>query len=140
MTTELNIIDFLPTYFLIATVLVAAVTDVFTHRIPNNLLAPALVLALLTGIATGGVMGLMSSLAGLVVGFAMLLPIYSMGAMAAGDVKLLAVAGAFLGPEGALVAGQTVLGGVACKPRSVELACALGGAKPDIPFLIFTNG
>jgi prepilin peptidase CpaA len=105
MTTELNIIDFLPTYFLIATVLVAAVTDVFTHRIPNNLLAPALVLALLTGIATGGVMGLMSSLAGLVVGFAMLLPIYSMGAMAAGDVKLLAVAGAFLGPEGALVAG-----------------------------------
>lgn len=105
MTTELNMIDFLPAYFLIATVLVAAVIDVFTHRIPNNLLAPALVLALLTGTATGGVMGLMLSLAGLAIGFAMLLPIYSMGAMGAGDVKLLAVAGAFLGPNGALIAG-----------------------------------
>jgi prepilin peptidase CpaA len=103
MTTELNMIDFLPAYFLIATVLVAAVIDVFTHRIPNNLLAPALVLALLTGTATGGVMGLMLSLAGLAIGFAMLLPIYSMGAMGAGDVKLLAVAGAFLGPNGALI-------------------------------------
>lgn len=98
-------IDFLPAYFLVATVLLAAVTDIFTHRIPNNLLAPALVLALLTGTATGGVAGLMLSLAGLAVGFAMLLPIYTMGAMGAGDVKLLAVAGAFLGPEGALVAG-----------------------------------
>ena len=105
MTTEPNIIDFLPAYFLVATVLVAVVTDVTTHRIPNNLLAPALVLALLTGTATGGVTGLMLSLAGLAVGFAMLLPIYSLGAMGAGDVKLLAVAGAFLGPEGALVAG-----------------------------------
>ena len=59
--------DFLPAYFLIATVLIAAATDVLTHRIPNNLLAPALVLALLTGIATGGATGLMLSLAGLVV-------------------------------------------------------------------------
>ena len=106
MTPELNMIDYLPAYFLIATVLIAAVTDIFTHRIPNNLLAPALVLALLTGTATGGVTGLMLSLAGLAVGFAMLLPIYAMGAMGAGDVKLLAVAGAFLGPYGALVAGM----------------------------------
>jgi len=105
MTGEPNMIDFLPAYFLLATVLIAAVTDILTHRIPNNLLAPALVLALLTGIATGGATGLVLSLAGLVVGFAMLLPLYSMRATAAGDVKLLAVAGAFLGPEGALVAG-----------------------------------
>ena len=83
MTGEPNMIDFLPAYFLLATVLIAAVTDILTHRIPNNLLAPALVLALLTGIATGGATGLVLSLAGLVVGFA----------------------GAFLGPEGALVAG-----------------------------------
>ena len=105
MTIETHMIDFLPTYFLIATVLVAAVLDLLTHRIPNNLLAPALVLALLTGTTIGGVTGLMLSLAGLGGGLAMLLPLYSIRAMAAGDVKLLAVAGAFMGPEGALVAG-----------------------------------
>jgi prepilin peptidase CpaA len=105
MSTELNMIDFLPVHFLIATMLIAAVSDVFTHRIPNSLLAPALVLALLTGTTTGGATGLMLSLAGMVVGFVMLLPIYTIGALGAGDVKLLAVAGAFLGPEGALIAG-----------------------------------
>jgi prepilin peptidase CpaA len=105
MTNELNMMDFLPAYVLVATMLIALVTDIVTHRIPNNLLAPALVLALLIGTETGGINGLMLSLGGLAVGFAMLLPIYMMGAMGAGDVKLLAVAGAFLGPEGALFAG-----------------------------------
>ena len=102
-------IEFLPAYFLVATVLIAVMTDLVTHRIPNNLLAPALVLALLIGTATEGANGLMVSLAGLAVGLAMLLPMYTLGAMAAGDVKLLAVAGAFLGPEGALVAGLGTL-------------------------------
>ena len=35
----------------------------------------------------------------------MLMPLYIMGAMGAGDVKLLGVAGAFVGPFGALIAG-----------------------------------
>lgn len=105
MTNELNMIDFLAAYILVATVLIALITDVVTHRIPNNLLGPALALALVIATTTGGANGLMVSLAGLAVGFAVLLPIYALGAMGAGDVKLLAVAGAFLGPEGALVAG-----------------------------------
>jgi prepilin peptidase CpaA len=37
----------------------------------------------------------------------MLLPLYLIGGMGAGDVKLLGVAGAFLGPSGALLAGVT---------------------------------
>ncbi len=85
--------------------LAATLSDVVSHRIPNMLLVPALSIALLTGAVNGGAENVLFSLAGLAVGLAMLLPIYAMGAMGAGDVKLLGVAGAFLGPYGALVAG-----------------------------------
>lgn len=107
MAEDIQAFALLPTYFLIATLLIASLIDVVSHRIPNLLLAPALSVALLTGVTLGGLGGIFASLAGLGVGLIMLLPLYVMGAMGAGDVKLLGVAGAFLGPWGALVAGLT---------------------------------
>jgi hypothetical protein len=52
-----------------------------------------------------GAAGLAASAAGVVVGFLILIPLYALGGMGAGDVKLLAAAGSFLGPWGALLAG-----------------------------------
>ena len=54
------------------------------------------------------------SFAGLGIGLAMLMPLYVLGAMGAGDVKLLGVAGAFLGPAGAILAGLAtfIIGGI----------------------------
>lgn len=101
--TELTLV---PIYCLIAVVLIAAVTDLFVHRIPNLLLAPALAIALIIGASMDGIFGVLSVSGGLAVGIAMLLPLYVLRAMGAGDVKLLGVAGAFLGPEGALIAGM----------------------------------
>jgi len=49
--------------------------------------------------------GFLWSLAGLGTGFALLLPFYLLRAMGAGDVKLMAMAGAFLGFPDALYAG-----------------------------------
>ena len=95
----------LPTFLLGATLLVATMTDIVSHRIPNILLAPSLSMALMFSVATQGPEGVLAALIGLAIGLAMLLPLYAMGAMGAGDVKLLGVAGAFLGPVGALVAG-----------------------------------
>jgi prepilin peptidase CpaA len=114
MPTHVQAFAFLPAYFLIATMLAATLTDIVSHRIPNVLLAPALSLALVSGAVTDGPAGVFSALAGMGVGLAMLLPMYAMGAMGAGDVKLLGVAGAFLGPQGALIAGLMtfVSGGV----------------------------
>jgi prepilin peptidase CpaA len=87
------------------TLLIATATDVASHRIPNALLAPALAVALLLGTMAAGITGLVAVVAGLCVGLLMLLPLYIAGGTSAGDVKLLGVAGAYLGPSGALFAG-----------------------------------
>ena len=114
MTDDFQALAFLPGYCLVATMLIAALTDIVSHRIPNVLIVPALSVALLIGAAGAGSTGLSMSLAGLGIGLAMLLPMYAMGVMGAGDVKLLGVAGALLGPQGALIAGIAALIAGAC--------------------------
>ncbi len=94
---------------LLAVLLVSSVTDLAWHRIPNALLMPALVLALILQASGDGFDGMLSAAAGLVVGLAFLMPLHVMGGMGAGDVKLLGVVGAFLGPWGAFVAGAAAL-------------------------------
>ncbi len=83
-----------------ALVVGAAVLDVRSRRIPNWLV--------LAGAATGFAWqmfypalvggGLAFALKGMLVGFALLLPLYLLRAMGAGDVKLMAMVGTFLGP------------------------------------------
>jgi prepilin peptidase CpaA len=87
----------------------AVATDLKKHRIPNLLLWPALSLALMMHMTSGGIDGLIVVAGGMTLGFAMLLPLYSIGGMGAGDVKLLSVVGGLLGPWGALVAGVATM-------------------------------
>lgn len=105
MPEEIHWASLLSAYFLLATMLLATCVDIVSHKVPNRLLVPALAVALILGAATAGPAGVIMAAAGLGVGLALLLPFYALGAMGAGDVKLLGVAGAFLGPHGALVAG-----------------------------------
>lgn len=79
------------------TLSIAVVTDWREHKIYNKLLVPAFFTALLLHTFQGGISGLTSSLIGAVIGFSLLLLPYFMGGMGAGDVKLLAVIGAFGG-------------------------------------------
>lgn len=81
----------------------AAVNDLATRRIPNRLLLIALACALVI-VAAAPAPGarLLSAASGFAAGFAALLPFYLLRGMAAGDVKLMAVVGAFVGLDDVL--------------------------------------
>ena len=89
--------------------LFCCITDIGMRRIPNAVLLPVLVTALLLNTIGGGLDGFTGSIAGLLVGIGMLLPLHVLGRMGAGDVKLLGVVGAALGPWGAIVAGLATM-------------------------------
>ena len=81
----------------------AAVTDLALRKIPNILIVSGLALALVLHLLTGPPWAPLTHwLAGMLTGFFLLLPLYLLRGMAAGDVKLLAMVGGFLGPSAAL--------------------------------------
>jgi prepilin peptidase CpaA len=82
----------------LALVSVAAVIDVRTRRIPNLLTFGGALCAFVFFLIVGGLPALGHSLAGWGVGLALFMPIFLLGGMGAGDVKLLAAVGAWLGP------------------------------------------
>ena len=99
MALELTALSWLAAY---VAMLVAAVwRDATARRIPNWAVLPGAVLALALSIAHGGI-GFGSSMSGLVAGLAVLLPFRLLRVMGAGDVKLLAAVGAFVGFPGVL--------------------------------------
>ncbi|KFG97913.1 peptidase A24 [Burkholderia paludis] len=78
----------------------AASTDLATRRIPNRLVAAGLAGALVAQCVLHGVSaGALGWLAGAATGFALLLPLYLLRGMAAGDVKLMLAIGAWVGAE-----------------------------------------
>lgn len=92
-----------------ALLLAAAVGDVRTRRIPNRLVLVIAVSGFTFSVLTAPVLpGALRGAEGLLAGFACWLPFYAIGWLGAGDVKLFAAAGSWLGPmqafEGALIA------------------------------------
>lgn len=98
----------LPLVILCALLALAVWNDLRTRRIPNSLVFGGAVLGLLfnTALPPGdglfiqvfGGIGFLKALGGLAVGLCLLLPMYAMRALGAGDVKLMAMIGAFVGP------------------------------------------
>ena len=79
--------------------LVAVVFDVRTRRIPNWLtFGAALAASASTRRSTAGLPGVGIAAAGWLAGAALFFPFFALGGMGAGDVKLLAALGAWLGP------------------------------------------
>lgn len=95
-----------PGIALILLVIAAAVIDMQSLRIPNWLTVGGMVLGLAwnTALAPAIHIGLLWAFAGLALGLVLLLPFYALKVMGAGDVKLMAMVGAFLEFPGILYA------------------------------------
>jgi prepilin peptidase CpaA len=76
----------------------AAIIDGRSLRVPNWLTYHFLIGGMIFAFARGGSSQLLCSLAGALVGLISLLPLYAIGGMGAGDVKLMAGLGAWIGP------------------------------------------
>jgi prepilin peptidase CpaA len=100
--------------WLVSVILVeAAIIDGRQLRVPNWLTFHFVVGGLAYACWTGGREALLWSLAGTGVGLITLLPLYAIGGMGAGDVKLMAGVGAWMGPAttlGAFVSSALVGG------------------------------
>jgi prepilin peptidase CpaA len=107
--------------------LTASVTDIKSSRIPNSLV----LVGVLFGLAVNGLLpeglgfnslvpgglGWLQSIQGFGLGFIVLLPMYFLRVMGAGDVKLMAMVGSFVGPSdlvGVLCATFIAGGLIAC--------------------------
>ncbi|HVT26412.1 MAG TPA: A24 family peptidase [Lacipirellulaceae bacterium] len=106
-----------PVWIVSVTLVVAAVIDGVKLKVPNWITFPMVIsgwvyCATLSPYA--GWEGLLYSLLGTAVGLALLLPAYAIGGMGAGDVKLLAGIGAWVGSTVTLYAFATsaIVGGV----------------------------
>ena len=99
---------------LLALLTVAVITDTHDRLIPNLLVVIGLVIGIAGHTWLSGVAGFVTATIGACVGLLCLLPFYISGGMGAGDVKLMAVCGAFLGPVHVVVAAVATLlvGGV----------------------------
>lgn len=86
-----------------ALLLVAAVSDVRSRRIPNRLVGVLGLLGLCYSVfAQPFLPGALQGVGGILTGLGCWLPFYALGWVGAGDVKLFAAAGAWLGPVGAV--------------------------------------
>lgn len=88
--------------FAIGVALVAVAWDLATRRIPNVLTFGAAFAALVAHAYIGGWNGAGMAAAGWVAGVTLFFPVFALGGMGAGDVKLLGAVGAWLGPVAAV--------------------------------------
>ena len=105
-----------PLLFVSAAMVVAAVIDGWKLKVPNWLTLPLIVsgwalgllhnIGLLEGTGEGGIG---AALAGTALGFALLLPVYAIGGMGAGDVKMQMGFGSWVGAFFGLWSGLSII-------------------------------
>lgn len=131
---------------LFALLATAAFNDWRFYRIPNWLTFGGAFFAIVYGTMAARTpsSGALSAFGGLGVGFAAMLPFYALGIMGAGDVKLMAMTGAFLGPQQTLMAllFTFIAGGVAALAFAIHrrrLVHMLGNVKAAAQGMVISS-
>jgi len=129
-----TILSHWPLWFICFAMIVAAVIDGWKLKVPNWLTFPLVISGWVLGLLhnfgwlpeSTGVGGIGASLAGTALGFALLFPVYAIGGMGAGDVKMQMGFGAWVGAFYGFGAAETpgVMGIIS---KSFCLAVILGG-------------
>jgi prepilin peptidase CpaA len=109
--TEDNMMSMFILYVVLS---LAVITDLRFQKIPNWLTFAAAIGGIAFNSAANGLHGFLLSIAGLVLGIAILVLFYFRGGMGGGDVKLMGAIGALLGPKGVFVAflATALIGGM----------------------------
>ncbi len=108
-SSDQDLVNIIASLTLMIVIALAVRQDLLEHRISNLLTLAALVAGLSIHSLLGGLDGFVHALAGAGIGLVCLLPLYLGKGMGAGDVKLMAAAGALLGPFNAFVAAVLTL-------------------------------
>lgn len=133
---EQNFADASLTLTLLVLIALAVRQDLIERRIANVLTLAGLVGGIALQSISGGASGFLYALAGAGVGLLCFLPLYLSRGMGAGDVKLMAAAGAFFGPADAFIAvllslaSGAVLALAILLWRTHEIRTAVAGASP----------
>lgn len=111
---DTTLVNPLATWPTIVLVVVAAVADLRSRRIPNMLVVPFLLLGIGSSAIAFGWSGIAQSLLGVLLAVAALGVFCFLGGMGMGDLKLCAAVGAWIGPSQLLVAlvMTSLIGGV----------------------------
>ena len=107
-------------------VALATVSDIRTRRIPNALTVSALLVALALRSFLGAG-ALVDGLQGAGLAMLLVLPIFALGGLGGGDLKLLVAVGAFLGPQDLIIAllATAVAGGVLALTEAIRKGVVL---------------
>ena len=119
-----------PVVAVVAVVTAAAVYDLKYRRIPNALTLGAAAVAIAIHGVVSGWSGVLLAASGLGLGVGLYFPLFALGGMGAGDVKLLGAIGAWLGPMGAVWTG--LFGAIAGGIMALVVALARGYARTAV--------
>src|ERR1051326_6470658 len=94
--------------------LAAAIIDWWMFKVPNKLTFPLILSGWLLGLAhdfglEAGAGGILAAIGGTALGFALLIPVYAIGGMGAGDVKMTMGFGSWIGAFYGISTGADII-------------------------------
>jgi prepilin peptidase CpaA len=125
-----SFIEIFPIIFLTVILIIAAISDLRSYKIPNWLTFSTIIAGIVYYTYAKGYQGFLFSVKGVFLGIALLIFFYFMGGTGAGDVKLMGAVGGLLGPKGVFMAFlfTTLLGGI----YAIVLLALHGGLKDKV--------